>query len=278
MVEPETRSSSEGDGPREEVREEDLARSRDASSGAGPTPRGRLRTADPVTRWLTLAIVGLLILWLSGIVSALVFGLMSPSPAPRTAVERDLSVYSAQIQSGQADAKTWAKYIDTLITAGELSKANNSVAVALKSAKADKSYILAEQARLQLVEKDYAGSAKIADQAMTQAKSEYAALVAKYAASKIKLGATLPDSWGQAALLKAAALSASGGGPAAIKAFDAYLKVSPTDADVLVRRGALKAAAGDKAGAAADFRAALRYIPDYKPALDGLKQIGADAR
>jgi tetratricopeptide (TPR) repeat protein len=88
-------------------------------------------------------------------------------------------------------------------------------------------------------------------------------------------GAQMPDSYTQAALVKAQALVAIKNYPDAVKAFDAYLKVSPTDSDLLVQRGLLKAQLGDKKGAAADFRAALTYIPDYQPALDGLKQIGA---
>ena len=43
----------------------------------------------------------------------------------------------------------------------------------------------------------------------------------------------------------------------------------------LVTRASAKVQLGDKKGAAADYRAALKYIPDYQPALDGLKQIGA---
>ena len=76
-------------------------------------------------------------------------------------------------------------------------------------------------------------------------------------------------------MAKANALSALGDNAGAVKAFDAYLKVAPIDSDVLVLRGLAKVKAGDKAGAAADYRAALKYIPDDKPALNGLKQIGA---
>jgi hypothetical protein len=35
---------------------------------------------------------------------------------------------------------------------------------------------------------------------------------------------------------------------------------------------------GDTAGAKADYNAALKYIPGYKPALDGLDKIGAGAK
>jgi tetratricopeptide (TPR) repeat protein len=42
-----------------------------------------------------------------------------------------------------------------------------------------------------------------------------------------------------------------------------------------VWRGRAKAAMGDSAGAIDDFRNALKWHPDFQPALDGLKALGA---
>ena len=85
----------------------------------------------------------------------------------------------------------------------------------------------------------------------------------------------MPSSYSTAALAKAEALVASQDYAGGIKAFDAYLEQEPTGSDVLVMRAQAKVKAGDTTGAEADYRAALRFVPDYKPALDGLKQIGA---
>ena len=77
--------------------------------------------------------------------------------------------------------------------------------------------------------------------------------------------------------MKEEALAALGKTKEAIKALDLYLKekANSTDADVLIRRAALKAQIGDKAGAKADYQTALKYLPNDPTALAGLKQIGA---
>ena len=85
----------------------------------------------------------------------------------------------------------------------------------------------------------------------------------------------MPASYQTAALAKAAALITTKDYAGAIKVYDIYLADQPVDSDVLVQRATAKIQVGDKKGAEADFRAALKYIPDYQPALDGLKQIGA---
>ena len=85
----------------------------------------------------------------------------------------------------------------------------------------------------------------------------------------------MPASYSDAALAKAEALMASEDYSGAIKALDAYLKQKPADSDILVMRAQSKAKVGDKKGAEEDYRAALKYIPDYQPALEGLEQIGA---
>lgn len=240
---------------------------------ARPVQRG----SDPVVRWLVLAIAGVVILWAVTMLSAMFFGLLTPPSSPRTSAERDLMALSATVQSGKANTKTYAQYVATLIGAGQLAKAQQALDESFKTAKTDKSYLYAQQARLALAMRDYQGAVTAADKAMTEAQNELKAFMADNVKNKRRAdaGAVIPDSYNTAALAKAEALLASKDYPNAIKAFDAYLKVSPTDSDILVQRAQAKIAVGDKTGAAADFRAALKYIPDYQPALDGLKQIGA---
>ena len=88
----------------------------------------------------------------------------------------------------------------------------------------------------------------------------------------------LPASWLPAVHLKGDALAMTGNDAAAIEAYTMYLNESPTDSDILIARGKLEAALGDKEAAERDFREALRFIPDYKPALDALEEIGAATR
>jgi predicted TPR repeat methyltransferase len=48
--------------------------------------------------------------------------------------------------------------------------------------------------------------------------------------------------------------------------------VAPDQAYMSVALGDYRLKAGDRVGAAAAYKAALKYVPDYKEALDGLKK------
>jgi tetratricopeptide (TPR) repeat protein len=245
-----------------------------AATAGAPRPK---RAADPVIRRLTLAILVVVILWLGTVLSALMFGLINPAGPPRTQAERDIDYFTSLAQGGQANSRVYAQYIDTLIRAGQFSRAQQALDKALQAAKKDKSYLFAQQAQLLLARKDYAGTIPAADKAMAEAEKEYKAFVDanKAANRRAAAGAVIPESYAIAALAKAAALMTTKDYAGAIKTYDLYLKVHPTDSDILVERATAKVQVGDKKGAAADYRAALKYIPDYQPALDGLKQIGA---
>ena len=239
-----------------------------------------LSAADPVLRAMLVAIIGVIILFLVAIISAMVFGYIGTPKAPRTAVERELNVLSAKVETGKADVKTWANYVKALTAAGQYSKAQAALDKSLKAAKSDKSFLLVEQARLDLATERYSESAKSADKAIAEAERELQKRLEEVAKKNVKadLEKERPLSWGEAALIKAEALGRTEDIDAAIKAYDAYLVLMPTASDMFVERGQLKAKNGDKAGAEKDFREALRFVPDSQPALDGLKQIGAEAK
>jgi tetratricopeptide (TPR) repeat protein len=57
---------------------------------------------------------------------------------------------------------------------------------------------------------------------------------------------------------------------------DEYLEFEPRAANVLADRAHLKLQTGDREGAEADYREALRYVPDLPEALEGLQTIGVD--
>lgn len=259
--------------------EDPAAQVEPGATTAGPQRRpGRPpRKADPVIQWLTAAIVGIIIVWLIGVVSALLFGPLAPAQAPRTAAERDLGVLAAQVQSGKANTQTYARYVATLIGAGQLSRAQSALDQAVKTVKKDKSYLLAQQAQLDLATKNYQAAVSDADKTMAEAQKELAAYQqANIAANRYKdAGAFLPTSYTDAAMTKANAYMASNDYKSEIKALDVYLQKQPIDAGALVQRAQAKLKVGDKKGAEEDFRAALKYVPDLQPALDGLKQMGA---
>lgn len=262
------------------------AKSPDAKSGRGASkkktgpsrpPQRPKRTSDPVIRVLLWGIAAVVVIWMVSMLSAMIFGLLTPPAAPRTAAERDLMALTSTVKSGKANTQTYSQYVAVLISAGQLSKAQQSLDQALKNAKTDKSYLYARQADLALARKDYQAATKAADKAMAEAEKELKAFMAENVKNNRNkyAGAKIPTSYTDAALAKAEALAASEKNKDAIKAFDLYLKQSPTDSDILVQRAQVKIKVGDTKGATADFRTALKYIPDYQAALDGLKQIGA---
>ena len=258
---------------------------RRVTNGARGNPATRSRPAqtaphrrvdDPVIARLKLAIIVVIVTWLAGILSAVMFGTFNLAHPPRTSTENEIEQFAGVVQSGKAGSQTYARYVDTLVRAGQLSKAQQALDKAIKVAKTDKSYLYAQQARLSFAQKDYKGAVAAADKAMAEAKKELKAFKAANVAANRNpnAAAVMPDSFSTAALAKADALVQSKDYANAIKAYDSYVKVRPVDSDVLVQRASVKVRIGDKKGAEADYRVALKYIPDYKPALDGLKQIG----
>jgi tetratricopeptide (TPR) repeat protein len=263
----------------EQGRSETGPRSEDHQAGL-PGVTGSSLMDDPTIRMLTVILLGIIALFLTAVASALAFGFLSPPSAPRTLLERSLSVYSAQVKAGNADAATWAAYIGALVDAGQLTEARTVLNQALKSAQSDKSAILLQEARLEYSLKDYPASAKAAEAARIDAEKQQAAKLAELKAKGIKEkpSSALPSSWLPAVHQKADALVQMGENAQAIEAYSLYLRESPADSTILVARGEVELKSGDKASAERDFREALKYIPDYQPALDALEQMGATGK
>lgn len=232
--------------------------------------------ADPVVRRIVYASFGILILWLAGILSALVFGLISPSGAPRTAVERALRSYEVLIEQGNTDARVWGEYISSLIETEQYIKAGRMIDQGMEVVAEGKSEIILQQSLLALARGDAEAAIQYADEARAQAETEREELAKQYTEIGVTKKAELPEQYYRSMLAKAEALLLKGDRAAAIVEYDSYLEAKPTAANVYVLRGDLKAAEGDPEGAEADYRSALTYIPDYAEALSGLEKIGAE--
>lgn len=243
-------------------------------------PRDRTgMMADPLVRVLTYLGLGIFVTWLLVVFVGLLIGLPDPK-TPRTAAERALLVYEAQIEAGTSDVRVWAGYIRSLIDAEQYNKARQVLDLALSTPSEDRSLIIVERARLSLARGDFEECVTFADEAIAEARLEIEAERQRLA--ERQLGVVVepetPASMPAALLIKASAYEAAGDNAAAVAVYDEYLKTWTTAADVLVSRGDLKAELGDTAGAEADYREALRFGSDYRPALDGLDRIGADSR
>lgn len=231
---------------------------------------------DPVVRTMAFVSAGLAALILVTVVSVLLTGVAAPS-GPHTLAEQQVAVAGAAVKDGSKNPADWGNYVSALIANGDFGTAREVIkqgrASVNDSATAD--FSLAE-ARLYTAEKDYTGAIKAADKAMAQMKAANDALRSSggmKAKSADLVG--LPDNYYDAVLVKGYAYRELKKWNDAIAQFDIYIEHTQGASDILVDRGNAKISAGDKSGAEADFRTALKYVPDDSEALAGLNKIGA---
>jgi len=249
-----------------------------ARTGSTPTKMVRKRVSifrDPVVRALAWGAAGLITLYLVTVVAALVMGVIGDS-TPRTMAEKYERVYEAAVLENPADIYSWEQYIDALIQTEQTLAAEDAIERALESVEESATQsISARKARLLVDTGEFEDAIALIDSIRVNLERYYEE-AKKQPDSDESKGAGIAEAYWDVLILKAEAQVALGDKQAAIETYDVYLEEKSGAADVLVRRGLLKADVGDTTGAEADFRAALRYIPDDQPALDGLKQIGVE--
>jgi len=229
---------------------------------------------DPVVRVLSVVAGGLVVLYLATVVAALLMGILG-STEPKTMVERNLQFYEGKAMRTPNDPAVWRGYVLSLIAAKQHSKAQDVIDKATKAIDQKASQdILTAQAELYYAQKDYKKAITTADQVQKKLDVYYEAAKKKTGSPEFT-GKEISENYWQALLVKAESQAELGQTDAALKSFDAYLKQYKTAADVFVRRGNLRADAGDKEGAEKDFKQALVYLPEDRGALEGLEKIGA---
>lgn len=231
-------------------------------------------TDDPVVRRILRLAVGLVILFLATVVSALFFGLLNPS-SPRTATERALNVYESAVEAGNANPAVYAAYTRALTEAGQYNRAQEVLNASQDATGTAKATLQVEQARLDLARDDYEDAIKSADVAIMQFAADRKKLEEVYKERGMPTPEDRPVEHRYALIIKAEAFAKLDRADDAIKVYSEYLKIWPVDSDVLTLRGDLYADTGDKGSAEKDYRAALQFVPDYEPALEGLDKIGA---
>lgn len=246
----------------------------DAGEPARPARRGIFK--DPTVRRMAYVAAAMVALFILTIVSAFVTGVAS-STGPRTRAEKEVAVASAAVLSGSKDAAVWGQYVVALISTRQYTVAKDAIRQARASIddSTTAEFTLAE-ARLQSAQGDLKGAIATADKAMEQMNAAHQALLKgdNLTAKGAAIGG-LPDNYYAATLLKAYAYRDMKSWKQAVEQFGVYLGANPDAADILIDRGLARIEAGDKKGAEKDFRAALKFVPDDKEALAGLKRIGA---
>lgn len=243
---------------------------------ARPTRAARGMFQDPVVRNMSLAAMALIILFLALVMGVVLSGVTAPS-GPRTLSENELNVAAAAVHKGKAGAATWGTYIAALIADGQYSLAQSTITDAKASVNdsATAEFSLAE-ARLHFAQKQYQQSIAIANKGQKQIEVAQKAIIAGGGdkAKRAKLDG-LSENWYTMALLKADDYTALRDWAQAIKELDVYIAANPGASDILIDRGNAKIEVKDIVGAKADFREALRFIPNDPEALKGLDRIGA---
>lgn len=226
------------------------------------------RRRDPIAGWMVLVSV-LLVLVVVVATASIVFFLLGMRGAPRTEVERAITAAEASAHENQ----TAESYIDlgyAYLSGGRYSEARSAASRSRKIKDTSKADLLeADIARMQ---GDHAKAVSLYQKAAKRDEAE----VKKEVAALQKRGIFAPYSRAnrvQIMIGQGESLRELGRKKEALKAFQAAVKHDTTNSFALVRIGDLSAAIGQEKEARAAYKEALRFIPDYKPALDGLASL-----
>lgn len=231
---------------------------------------------DPVAWWLKIAIFLLVVTGIIGVLYALVIGLINPS-TPRTATEAKLIVLQNAVKTVPASGAARRDYALALAATGQPDKAMAEIARGKKDLKGlDKTEVYIAQLSILFDQKKYAEVIKVAQEATTYDQAARAAIIKQYAKPNVKFGdADLPQEAAiQILVFDARAKGATQDWNGAIASLTAAVKRDTQASDLYYMRGSAYQKLGDKAKARADYTTALKYVPGYAPAEQGLKQLG----
>lgn len=237
----------------------------------------RRREERPVDVWstrLVVAILVVLVLVLT-VVAYLVYTGISADRMPRTLAETRLRDFEQKFLAAPGDATAVAQYARQLIEVERFSRARSVIATFRSSESTADAAVIVEEARLANATGSPEKALTILDAAIKAAQVQRDAKQKDLERKGVYVRPEAPELI-DAALLKAEILEARGDGEGTIEALSVALEEIPTMADVLVWRGDLEEKSGDVKSARADYQAALKMIPDYAPALAGLKRIGSE--
>jgi len=240
------------------------------STGQGP------EKGDPVARGLGYAIGILVVLVLVGALFVLIGGLVAPS-GPRTATEAQMLVAADAVKQYPDSGQARYDLIVSLSRSGLDRQAKDAAKLAKKQLKGlQQVYAYLGQATVLFDAQKYREAVKEADQGLKVNNQAIEVEKTRLAKSKIQMNFDEIQTQGpsQLILLKAQALARLQDWKGSLAMLTEALKIEPRSADILVIRAVTYRQLGDLDKARADYKLALSFIPDYQPAIDGLKQIG----
>jgi tetratricopeptide (TPR) repeat protein len=216
---------------------------------------------------VALAAVLVLVVWM------LYAGLLRPQ-APRTSIERDIYATEAATKSDPKSQRAWTGYVRALVAAGRYGDANAAVNRA-RAAVGDLPAFAVASGRISLATGDTRKALDLAAAAIKSALKLRKARTDENAAKGITVdprtyyGEELVDAY----ILQADAYEAQAQLAQAVASLGKAIEESPQMADVLVLRGDLYSRLKQYDKARADYEGALKYGPDFAPALSGLRRL-----
>lgn len=231
------------------------------------------------TRVLVVAIFVVLAAMLTLLLWAVAAGVFQRQ-APRTFVERQIDMLESVVKEKPKSEEAWADYALALVAAKQYSRADDVLNRAEKATGKNVIDLELVRARLAYARGDEAAALKLTEKAIKDGLEFRLKEMGRLASTGLTPDPTLIKGpiLASAYYFQAQLLADREEYDAAIEALNKALVEEPTSADALVMRGNLYIKSSNEASASADFAQALKFIPDYQPALDGLESLGEEVK
>ncbi len=249
----------------------------------GVTVRKPSMWDDRRVRALATLAALIVILYLAAIVSMLYFGILGGAGGPRSAIERDVMVTESVVRSEESTAtpEQWQDYVSALISDSQYAAAQRVIAEVNANPALDQTrganmlYCTAvlqrAQGRPQQALETFAEVMAATDEVYQVELERPDDGTPNWAVADGRHGNYFLSTLARASIYRDLGQWQEG-----IEALDIFLAENPLSAGIIADRAYLKAQAGDLEGAEADYREALRYVPDMEDAIEGLREIGVD--
>jgi len=230
--------------------------------------QGFTHSTMPLDRVLMILAGGLLVVVLVAALSLVLY--IQGLDAPRTALERDIMKHRAAIEANPSELSNHLLLASSYAAAGRKDDALEVVR---------RSRALSDSAIVDLTEAEVlrlSGSPQDAlpfyDAAVSDAQVEYERLLLDMKGRTVTFEP--PNTLLARALQgRAAALGELGQTEKSIEDLVRANEILPSDATILTALGDQLEKSGDATGAAEAYRTALRFVPDYQGAHDGLRRL-----
>ncbi|MHB9003610.1 MAG: tetratricopeptide repeat protein [Coriobacteriia bacterium] len=226
--------------------------------------------ADPLTATLRLIAGGLLI---AVLVAALAFVIyLQGLGAPRTAAERDIARYRAAVEQQPAEVRNHIDLAYAYALGGRFDESLEAIDRAERMTDDPRADVRLAHADILRAAGRHADAIPHYDQAAELAEEEHAKATAERARSRIF---TVIPNETLARALHGRGISKweAGDMDGAIDDLAAAIEITPNDASMFVTLAGYQAQSGDTSSAAASYRAALQFVPDYAEAIQGLREL-----